>query len=612
MLLSRPQETLSRSKTRPLEDSDQVVGWLRHSSPSHSPDPVIRLPSLVQMIHMRVPTILMKLKVVVEVRLLMDEMYRPGQHVDVLHIENKKSKAKPAQKPPSAVIYTRVSYSRQLEGTSLEVQEKACKAFCEAKNLKVLKVFVEEGASAYKGKYRTVFEEMIRFCRDHQDQLSAVVVYDVTRFFRDAELHMQYRKLLLTFGIELLTPQVELGPDPFQMYVERSLANQATLHSDLKSKTSKSTQITTRRKGRLTQRAPIGYLNQRQLEGQRRTLVVHDPARAPIIAEAFKMYAYSDRSKLSIYRWATEAGLTNRKSGKPISTSTFDRILENPVYAGIIHVVDNEYVIAEFEPIITKDLFEEVQAKLMGDPSRRVSHSKEPTGRPLQGVLLCPDCGVKLSGSHRPGKSGKLYGYYHYSRHKKDCTMKSLHVPVGKAEAGFLEVLARITTEKTVLTLLEEMISEKQESNRKMIAKELESIKEVREEQEKIKEGLLNLFALGDIDKTEYKAGTERVGQAMDKLALREMSAQASVVPMDYLLKRALMALEHLDIMWKTASESDKMRIAKTLFPDGFTCDKEGHVGTPPDAHQFGLLTLLDTSESEVATPTGIEPVLPA
>ena len=544
----------------------------------------------------------------------MTDIYRPGQRVDVQHVQKKRKKCTPAQKPPNVVVYYRVSYIRQaVEGSGLEEQRKACEGYCKAEGLNILEKFIDIGKSAYSGKERKEFDRMIQYCMDNQQNVRAIVVYDLSRFFRDAEKHLKYRELLRNIGITLMSTQMELGEDPYQKFLEIIIAGKNELSSGIKSKQSQESQIKTRRKGRLTQRAPIGYLNQRQLEGpRRRTLVVHDPDRAPIIAEAFKMYAYSDRSKLSIYRWATEAGLTNRKTGKPISTSTFDRVLENPVYAGIIHVVDDENVIAEFEPIVTKNLFEDAQAKLMGDTSRRVPHSLEPTGRPLQGVICCPECGVRLSGSHRPGKSGKLYGYYHYNRHKTGCTMKSLHIPLGKAEAGFCEVLARITTEKTVLTLLGDMISEKQESNRKLIERELASITEDREEEKRFEEGLLKLYALGEIGKAEYSAGQDRVKQAMSKLSLREESAQAFIVPMDYLLKRALMALEHLDVTWKTASESDKRRIAKTLFPDGFTCDKEGHVGTPPDAHQFGLLTLLDTSESEVATPTGIEPVLPA
>ena len=113
-------------------------------------------------------------------------------------------------------------------------------------------------------------------------------------------------------------------------------------------------------------------------------------------------------------------------------------MFENCAYAGIIHVVDDEYVVAEFEPIISVELFEQVQSKLMKDTSSRVPHSQAPTGRPLQGIVRCPECGKHLSGSHRPGKNkNKLYGYYHTHRHEKGCSMKGLHLPVGLVEARY-------------------------------------------------------------------------------------------------------------------------------------------------------------------------------
>ena len=47
-----------------------------------------------------------------------------------------------------AVIYIRVSTSRQLENASLETQLRACREFCDRNGWSVIKVFREEGESA--------------------------------------------------------------------------------------------------------------------------------------------------------------------------------------------------------------------------------------------------------------------------------------------------------------------------------------------------------------------------------------------------------------------------------------------------------------------------------
>ena len=123
------------------------------------------------------------------------------------------------------------------------------------------------------------------------------------------ESHFNTRRHLNAIGITLKTPQVELGDSPAQIFLETVLAGEATLESNQKRVDAKDNQLSTRRKGRLTQEAPLGYLNQRLLEGPRRTIVVHDPERAPIIAECFRIFANSNRSKVDIHKWAVEQRL---------------------------------------------------------------------------------------------------------------------------------------------------------------------------------------------------------------------------------------------------------------------------------------------------------------
>ena len=43
------------------------------------------------------------------------------------------------------VIYIRVSDDGQVDGTSLEFQEEACRKYCEQKNIEVVEMFKDEG-----------------------------------------------------------------------------------------------------------------------------------------------------------------------------------------------------------------------------------------------------------------------------------------------------------------------------------------------------------------------------------------------------------------------------------------------------------------------------------
>ena len=190
--------------------------------------------------------------------------------------------------------------------------------------------------------------------------------------------------------------------------------------------------------------------------------------------------------------------------------------------------------------------------------------------------------------------------------------MTSLHIPVDAAEEGLIRILERVHAELGLIDHFRKLICSDQQEMRKEIEADLAQLRAARQEQEEIKAELLERFAQRQLNKQEYDAGMNRAKMKRAKITLQESNCRASLVPLDYLLDRAVMALEHLDVTWKTASETDKHALATTLFPDGFSCDKKGHVGTPADAHQFGLLTLLDTPAGELATPTGLEPVLPA
>ena len=65
----------------------------------------------------------------------------------------------------NAVIYCRVSSRDQVEGTSLESQERSCREYATKHNLTISRVFIEEGESA-KFADRTQLLELLSYCKD--------------------------------------------------------------------------------------------------------------------------------------------------------------------------------------------------------------------------------------------------------------------------------------------------------------------------------------------------------------------------------------------------------------------------------------------------------------
>ncbi len=104
-----------------------------------------------------------------------------------------------------AIVYVRVSDQKQVDNTSLASQEAICHQWCEANGFTVDRVFIEKGESA-KSADRTQFQAMFRYIESKpRGAISAVVVYDSTRFMRDVDYAGVYRIRLREHGAELLS-----------------------------------------------------------------------------------------------------------------------------------------------------------------------------------------------------------------------------------------------------------------------------------------------------------------------------------------------------------------------------------------------------------------------
>ena len=84
----------------------------------------------------------------------------------------------------NAVIYCRVSSKEQVDGTSLESQEIACKEYAARNHLNVVRIFVERGESA-KFADRTQLLELLDFCGKREHDVQQLLVWKVDRLARN-------------------------------------------------------------------------------------------------------------------------------------------------------------------------------------------------------------------------------------------------------------------------------------------------------------------------------------------------------------------------------------------------------------------------------------------
>jgi hypothetical protein len=109
-------------------------------------------------------------------------------------------------------------------------------------------------------------------------------------------------------------------------------------------------------------------------------------------------------------------GLLTEK-GNRFSKQFFAKILRNPIYAGwIAYKPLGERYKGDFHPLVTQELFDQVQRKLSGNPTS-VGRRKGQHDFPLRRFVRCARCGKPVTGGWARGRWGNRYAYY-YCREK--------------------------------------------------------------------------------------------------------------------------------------------------------------------------------------------------
>jgi len=153
--------------------------------------------------------------------------------------------------------------------------------------------------------------------------------------------------------------------------------------------------------------APVGYLNDKLAK------TIHpDSERAPLIRKAFELYAAGNHTLDQLTEAMKDLGLVTRY-GEPLIRSQWHRVLQNPIYCGIIEYGGEKYE-GKHEPLISKDLFDKVQAVMC-----RKSKPKAPRLKPYiyRGMFRCGSCGAFITTETQKG-----HHYLHCTKRvRRDC-----------------------------------------------------------------------------------------------------------------------------------------------------------------------------------------------
>lgn len=335
-------------------------------------------------------------------------------------------------------LYARKSTEQEdKQALSIESQVKEMIALAEREGLEIVEIKRESHSSKEVGQ-RPVYNELINEIR--QGKFNGILTWAPDRLSRNAgDLGSVVDLMDQKHLIEIRTYGQKFTNNPNEKFLLMILGSQAKLENDNKMVNVKRGLRARVEMGLWPSVAPTGYLN--HSDRRRKCEVVIDEQRAVVIKQMYEKVAYDGWSGRKLFRWLKEDIRFRTKNGKPLTLSNIYIILKSSFYYGEFEYPKGSglWYTGKHEPIITKDLYNQVQSKITNEHLVRTQDKEFAFTR----MMTCGLCGsgVTADEKFKKLKDGTTNRYVYYG-----CTkFKDKNCPCGYLrEEELIEQLATI------------------------------------------------------------------------------------------------------------------------------------------------------------------------
>ncbi len=466
-----------------------------------------------------------------------------------------------------AVVYLRVSTKEQAEeGYSIAAQQEACTRYVRDKGWDLVDVYSDRGESARTAD-RPQFQLLLRRIQE-DGRIRFLVVHKLDRLARSIRDYAAVRDLLDRAGVQLVSVTEGLEATASGKMVEGMLAVVAEWYSNNLSTEIRKGQAQKVREGAWPNLAPIGYRNVRleAAPGQRRgraAIVPDQPA--PLVREAFELYASGNWALTALAEEMHHRGLRNRRGG-PVSRSRLHEMLSNPAYVGRIPWKGAVYE-GTHEAIVPAELFELVQERLAAHGRSKERQRKHTHF--LKGVLRCEACGERLLYAVVKGRSRRDFAYFACASHfnaRKSCGEP--YVPAGALERAVEDLYREIRLPRGLRTRLERILEEEVIEGERHRAHETRFVARRLERLASERERLLDLYLAGDIDRETFRERKERIENEVADLEARTADQTARLGQARELVSLALKLASNCHESYRKASPETKKLWNRAFFEE--------------------------------------------
>ena len=465
-----------------------------------------------------------------------------------------------------AIVYCRVSSEEQDDpGTvSLEGQERQCREYADANDLEVVQVIseVHSGRNSNRPGLNRV-RQMVK-----AGEASIIIVRDATRFMRNMDEAQILGGVLRRYGVNVhyvnRPPTGNVLSDRILGTLEDIFAEQENVERTIKLNRAKRDHA---RGGRVLtfDRPPYGYVARSKRSDRGRieeSWLEIDEDQADVVKQIFEEYA-AGSSMAAIANGLSEDGVpsyadTHAKMSKSThgrgtwGRTTIRKILANETYAGRWHYnksvrIDEEWVNGELQPerremrpreewievevpaiIEGGDTWQRVQSRLADN--HKLRHEPR-VPHPLQGRVLCANCGRRFQRLTRRGRKGnKVYVYWRCNGRggKKGSPTRTCdaHSVNGRVlEAAVRDWVAGLALKPDEL---QQRYDERLAAAQPLTA-ELDRVDKRIEKEQRALERFAEQYAYGDIDKGVLDSKREKIQAEIARQRIRRTELVANI-----------------------------------------------------------------------------------
>lgn len=340
--------------------------------------------------------------------------------------------------PIKYCLYARKSTEQEdKQALSIESQVKEMISLAEREGLEIVEIKRESHSSKEVGQ-RPVYNELINEIR--QGKFNGILTWAPDRLSRNAgDLGSVVDLMDQKHLIEIRTYGQKFTNNPNEKFLLMILGSQAKLENDNKMINVKRGLRARCEMGLWPSVPPTGYLS--HSDRNKKCEVVIDELRASVIKQMFEKVANDGWSGRKLFKWLHDDIRFKTKHGKPLTLSNVYIILKSTFYYGEFEYPKGggKWYVGKHEPIITKDLYNQVQSKITNEYTVRAQDKEFAFTR----MITCGLCGsgVTADEKFKKLKDGTINRYVYYGCTKfKDKNCQCGHM----REEELIEQLAGI------------------------------------------------------------------------------------------------------------------------------------------------------------------------